>query len=176
MEKSSDQKLIEGVILEPVNPKNSKPIVNYERQKRIDKIQELYCMSYSPNQIFLRLQQEQYIDPTTGKAITLNSIKTDLRHLHNEWMGEIKLGHSHAKIKHAQELRLLRRKAWERNQLYVVAQSLSQEAQVLGLNQTSEHDLYEGTNEEVVYFDFDSLSKEEQLEIGKSLEKVLLPK
>lgn len=170
-----EEKPIEGVLLEPVNPKNTKPALTYERQKRIEAVEQLYCQSHSPNQIYLSLNRQKYEDPTTGKPITLNSIKTDLRYLHDEWMKEIQLGHSHAKIKHAQKLNHLQKKAWEKNQLYVVSQALAQEAQVLGLNQDTGQDVFEGTDEEVVYFDFNTLSKEEQKKIGKTLEKVLLP-
>lgn len=167
---------LEGVLIEAVSPKNSKPRLTYERQKRINVVSRKYRQSYHPTEIYFMLTQEKYIDPTTGNPISMSAIKTDIKYLHEQWKDEIAMGHKEAKLRHINELKLLRQEAWQKNKLYLVSQTLAQEAQVLGLNQDSANDVFEEEEKEQAIFNLDSLTKEEVKTIGKSLEKILLTK
>ena len=119
--------------------------LNGSQQAIIDKRRTLVARARlkgaTQREIVEALAKQRYVNPDTGKPWSLGTINYDLRAIRKQWREDAKQDISEYTADQLAELREVRRKAWQDNDLSVVLKSLAQESKLLGTDAPTKTEL-----------------------------------
>jgi hypothetical protein len=124
--------------------------LNGSRQAIIDhrrrQVANLRLRGATQREIVEALEEQENINPSTGKAWSLGIINSDIKALDKEWKEAALRDVSEHKAQVLAELREVRRVAWgkDKEDLSIILRSLKQESELLGLDEPHGVDLTSG--------------------------------
>ena len=131
--------------------KNARKLIEARRER----VASLRLRGLTEREIVAALEQQNFINPETGKAYTQGSIHSDLKALQKQWMEHAAQDIAVHKANQIAELHELSRRNWAKDDLAEVRACLALEAKLLGtpapekLQLSGQIDMSKLTNEQL---------------------------